>query len=129
LIAGRVHRRGDWIDPIDFARSHQDSLVIKPAHEGRGFEVHIGRETSEADWRRLTTPNPALPMVIQEFIEPMVLPVHCLREGSIRRERMHLTLALAVLDGKYEGILSRISPSMVTNVGRQGFVQAVFIEK
>ncbi len=55
LVPQKVHRRGDWIDPIDFARSHRDSLVIKPAHEGRGFEVHIGRETSDADWRRLTT--------------------------------------------------------------------------
>ncbi len=128
LVAGKVFRRGDWIDPIDFARTHRDSLVIKPAHEGRGFEVHIGRETRDSDWRRLTTLNPAMPMVIQEFIEPMTLPVHCLRDGGIQREQMHLTLALAVLDGKYEGILSRISPSMVTNVGRQGFVQAVFIE-
>jgi hypothetical protein len=128
LLPRRVCRHGEWLDPVEYVRAHRESFVIKPAHEGRGYGVAIGRETSPADWATLCQPREDMPLVAQEFVEPMSLPVHCLRQGTISLETMHVTLALAVLEGRYEGILSRISPSLVTNVGRQGFVQAVFVE-
>jgi hypothetical protein len=127
LDRGRADRRGQTIDLLPTLSANKDGFVLKPANEGRGFEVHIGKETSQMDWDRLLEPIERLPMVAQEFIEPVSLPVACLRDGEIRWETMHLTIALAMLDGVYEGILSRISPAMVTNVGRQGFVQAVFV--
>ena len=41
---------------------------------------------------------------------------------------MYLSVGLAVSDGEFCGLLSRISPHPVNNVGRQGLVQAVLIE-
>lgn len=126
LASGSADYRGEAVDLLDFVRRKRDDLVVKPANEGRGYEVHVGRQTPPEEWDRLCRPNPILPMVVQEFVPPVELPVARLADGGVRVESMYLTIALGMVDGRYEGVLSRISPNIVTNVGRQGFVQAVF---
>lgn len=123
---GEAYRHGDRVDLGKLLRDRPEEFVLKPANEGRGFNVLIGGTASHEEWNAAIKPDPHLPRVAQEFVEPASFDVACLREGKIHLARMHLTIALAVLDGRYEGILSRISPNLVTNVGRQGFVQAVF---
>jgi hypothetical protein len=127
LAPGSADYRGEAVDLLEFVRKRKDAFVVKPANEGRGYEVHVGPQTPQEEWDRLCRPNPRLPMVVQEFVPPVALPVARLAEGGVRSEPMHLTIALGMVDGRYEGVLSRISPNIVTNVGRQGFVQAVFV--
>lgn len=118
---------GRSVDLIPWVKANREAFVLKPANEGRGFEVHVGADTPQAEWERLCRPNSALPMVVQRFATPASFSIARLDAGCVRTQNMYLTIALAMVDGRYEGLLSRISTNFVTNVGRHGFVQAVFV--
>ncbi len=125
LDGGRALRHGVEIDVPAYVAEHPDEFVIKPTSEGRGYGVVIGRECSRDAWRALCEVDPATPRVVQDYVEPARLSVVCQGEDGLAVRDMYLTLGLGTINGRYEGVLSRISPSRVTNVARQGFVQAV----
>ncbi|MEX0641215.1 MAG: hypothetical protein WD468_00860 [Pirellulales bacterium] len=120
-----VDYEGESIDLVPYVRAHREQFVIKPCHEGRGFEVVIGREATADQWNRLCAVDPATPRVVQQYVEPLQLPVVCEIPGGAAVREMYLTLGLATVGGRYRGVLSRVSPSRVTNVAREGMVQAV----
>jgi hypothetical protein len=99
--------------------------VIKPCHEGRGFGVHVGCESPQQLWDELCTLDPRTPRVVQRYVEPVKLPVVSENGGEVVVRPMYLTLGLGVVNDQYCGVLSRISPSRVTNVAREGMVQGV----
>ncbi|RIK83198.1 MAG: hypothetical protein DCC68_04485 [Planctomycetota bacterium] len=125
LQPGRVVRDGAEIDLLAYVAGHQDEFVIKPTSEGRGYGVVIGRECPRDEWQTLCAVDPATPRVVQDYVEPAKLSVVCDGDSGLAVREMYLTLGLATVNGRYEGVLSRISPSRITNVARQGFVQAV----
>jgi hypothetical protein len=55
------------------------------------------------------------------------LPVVYNDRQAVQVGRVHLTIGLAMIRGEFAGLLSRVSPNPVTNVGREGIVQAVFV--
>jgi hypothetical protein len=122
-----VEWRGRSIRLPDFLYENREHFVIKPSGEGRGFGVVIGKYADEETWRAACTPQPDAPCIVQEFIEPVQLPVVVCRAGQATTEPMFLTLALATICGQYKGLLSRVSSNPVTNVARSGMVQAVLV--
>jgi hypothetical protein len=118
---------GQTVDLLPFVQKNRDQLVIKPANEGRGFEVIIGRFCGEQEWQKAATPDPKTPRVVQEYVDAFQLPVIANGQEQIRVQPMYLTLGLACLGGEYCGVLSRISPTPVTNVAQKGMVQAVYV--
>lgn len=132
LVPGSTRWRGEMIDLLPFVRANRDSLVIKPANEGRGFGVVVGRFATDEEWAAACEPDPALPCVVQEYVEPARMPIvrtTADENANPRHEAQphFLTLGLALLNGKYQGVLSRVSANPITNVGRTGIVQAVFV--
>ena len=118
--------QGRSMDLLPLVRKHREEFVIKPCNEGRGFGVVIGRDCPPAEWNHLCDPDANTPRIVQQYVEPLVLPVVRGAHDRVEAEAMYLTLGLAVVLGQYEGVLSRVSPSRITNVAREGFVQAVF---
>ena len=125
LAHAEVPWRGRALRLPDDLLKHREHFVVKPASEGRGYGVVIGRYADEETWRSACTPDAAAPAVVQEFIEPVQLPVVVCRGGEVAVEDMFLTVGLASVCGRYRGLLSRVSPNAVTNVARTGMVQAV----
>ncbi|MEX2186535.1 MAG: hypothetical protein WD875_07065 [Pirellulales bacterium] len=121
----RVVRRGEEINLLTYVAEYPDEFVIKPTSEGRGYGVVIGRECPSDEWRALCKADATTPRVVQDFVEPARLSVVSQSQRGLTVGDMYLTLGLATINGRYEGVLSRISPSRITNVARQGFVQAV----
>jgi hypothetical protein len=121
----RVEWNGEHVDLLPWARRNAAQLVIKPCHEGRGFGVHVGRETAGEVWDALCRIDPMTPRVVQRYIEPATLPVVSEANGEVVARPMYLTLGLGVVEGRFCGVLSRISPNRVTNVAREGMVQGV----
>ena len=68
-----------------------------------------------------------MPQVVQEYVEALTFPVICNRQGTVAARPMYLTLGLATIDGRYVGLVSRVSANAVTNVAREGYGQAVFV--
>jgi hypothetical protein len=125
LAPSEVEWRGRTIRLPDFVCENREQFVIKPAGEGRGFGVVIGKYATDEAWRAACTPDPCMPSVVQEFIPPLQLPVVACRNGNVAAEMMFLTVGLATVCGQYRGVLSRVSPNPVTNVAQSGMVQAV----
>lgn len=125
----RVERHGETIDLLRYVAEHPDEFVIKPSSEGRGFGVVIGRDCPRDEWSALCQVDAATPRVVQDYVEPVRLPVVCQSGDGLEVREMFLTLGLATVNGRYEGVLSRVSPSRITNVARQGYVQAVLATK
>jgi hypothetical protein len=119
---------GDLVDLMSFVRDNRERFVVKPANEGRGFGVAIGKYCTPAEWANACTSVPEMPKVVQEFVETTTFPVICDRDDALDAEQMFLTLGLATIRGRYEGVISRISASPITNVAREGFGQAVFVQ-
>lgn len=120
--------RGQTVDLLPFVRANKDKFVIKPANEGRGYGVVVGKYATESEWQAACEMSADLPSVVQEYAEAARLPVVRM-PGDDRLDALdhHLTVGLAMIRGKYRGMLSRISAHPVTNVGREGVVQAVFL--
>ncbi len=127
LAEGSVCWRGSNIPLPELLRTARQDLVIKPANEGRGFEVVIGRECTDDEWNRASTVDPDNPKVVQEFIPPASFAVPVPTNEGFAPADMMLTLAFGVVCGEYRGLLARISPSTITNVAVQGMVQGAFV--
>ena len=120
--------RGQIVNLLPFVRANRERFVIKPANEGRGFGVVVGKFATEEEWDAACQVQSDLPCVVQEYAEPARLPVLRLTEGENLKVLDHyLTLGLAMIAGKSRGVLSRISANPITNVGQEGVVQAVFL--
>jgi len=104
----------------------QHASVVKPGNEGRGFGVVLGPHVDRDTWQQATAFDPAVPKIVQEYAAPASMPLVSSRGGELRETSMYLSLGLAVSRGKFRGIMSRISESPVTNVAKDGTVQAVF---
>jgi len=126
---------GNTVDLLSLLRAHQDRFVVKPANEGRGFGVVVGRFASPSEWQRACQIDPLVPKIVQEFTDSAQLRVVCGKAKAgddapareiVQVRDMFLTLGLTIIRGKYHGLISRVSANPVTNVAREGFGQAVF---
>ncbi len=115
LADGRV----DATSPPDLERDRA-SLVTKPANEGRGYRVVIGHSSTPAEWAVATTPDPAVPAVVQRFHAPLRVPVLALRGGTLAPADYFTTISLAVVDGRYCGCHFRASPGHAVNEALEG---------
>lgn len=123
--------------PAEIARRGAEILdarndwVVKPANEGRGFRVTVGAAVDDRAWREACRVDPALPLVAQRRADLAQFPVADATgqpaQGPHVRP-MRLTLGLAVIGGRFAGVLSRVSASAVTNVGAGGALQAALGE-
>jgi hypothetical protein len=131
LESKEISLQGQRINLLNWAKKLKDQLVIKPANESRGYKVSIGCECTSNEWNRAVDAyDQAEPMVVQQYAAPLTLPVPVLgrHDEPARIELMYHTLALAMVQGKFHGVISRVSTDLVTNVMKRGYGQAVFIE-
>tara|TARA_R110002096_G_scaffold173997_4_gene349590 strand:+ start:28325 stop:29725 length:1401 start_codon:yes stop_codon:yes gene_type:complete len=117
---------GAMTNVLEHVRTNKDRYVIKPANEGRGFGVVIGKSATQETWDEACKLNPELPCIVQEYVELISMPVGNVRSGKFAIDPMHLTLAVANADGTPHGLVCRISSELVTNVSQCGFGQAAF---
>ena len=132
LTPCRTVYRGRDIDLMPYVLNHPEQFIIKPANEGRGFRVTVGRYASTDQWQTACTPDPACPCVVQEYAEPAALPILSSRSAEspdVVLRNMCLTIAMGVVRGKYHGLFSRVAAGPVTNVGQAGMIQAVFVQR
>lgn len=128
LFDRTIEWRGKTVDLLPFVKANREKFVIKPANEGRGFGVVVGKFATDEEWEAACQIDPDMPRIVQEYAEPARLPVLRMQnENEMRVVDHHLTVALAMIQGRSRGVLSRISTNPVTNVGREGIVQAVFL--
>ena len=134
LQDGTVDFHGSEVDLSPFVLKNRARFVVKPANEGRGFGVVVGKFATDAEWQARARSTRAFPRSFRNSPKPRRSPSFRLAVPATRRQTptlcvrpMLLTLGLAIIRGKYQGIVSRVSANAVTNVAREGFGQGVFI--
>jgi hypothetical protein len=134
LEKGPVVWEGQAVDLMPYVRTNRERFVIKPANEGRGFGVVVGKYATDKEWFAATCADPNVPKVVQEFTDSVRFPVvgppraaaGSTPGGEPFSSEMFLTLGLCLVRGRYCGLVSRVSVNPVTNVAREGFGQAAF---
>lgn len=127
LKEGPVFWEGQETDLFTLLRERQQDFLVKPANEGRGYGVTIGGFLDPGQWEEACQIDPRMPKIVQKYSAPVQFSVPTFNQDRFSEVPMHLTLGLAVVDGDFLGVVSRISPTPVTNVARDGFGQAVFV--
>lgn len=129
LPGGGVQDRGRDNGLLSYVREHPEQFVIKPANEGRGFGVLVGRYCDDAQWQQACRQDPGFPHVVQAYQEPAPIPVVLsdAEDAAASGEEMHLTVAMGLVRGHFCGLFSRACSDPVTNVGKTGLAQAVLV--
>ena len=113
---------GESTELLPLVQSNRERFVIKPANEGRGYAVVVGKWADASEWHRACVMDPNMPKIVQQYTEAAQFPVVCNNEHGLRALPMFLTLGLAIVDSQFQGIISRISANPVTQRLRPGGV-------
>jgi hypothetical protein len=117
-IAGRAGPTGE------IAVDLQSSLVIKEAHNCRGYGVTVGRETSGEDWRAALARVTKLGGIIQEAQETVLHPFIAATDldvaGAAAFRQLRLGCDAFVLAGKYAGPAGKVGSAGRLNVHQGG---------
>jgi hypothetical protein len=119
VAEARTTRQGQPIELVPFVRASRERLVMKPNDEYGGKGVHIGWESSEAEWDAAIQTALAGDYVVQEKVEIARLPFPSLGTDPTPRDLV-VDLDPFVFDGEVEGFLTRLSGTSLANVTSGG---------
>jgi uncharacterized circularly permuted ATP-grasp superfamily protein len=130
LSPGTVLYDNKQIDLFEYAATHKDKFVIKPADGYGGIGVYIGKYTSDDQWKDCLEKATKNPFVIQEYVDIPEEEFPVINENStITVEKRKVNLNPFAIAGQYAGCLSRISLSPVINVSAGGGMVPTFLLK
>jgi len=130
LSPGNVFYNNQKIDLFEYTSRHKDKFVIKPADGYGGIDVHIGKYSSDDQWKDCFEQATKKAFVIQEYVDIPEEEFPVLKENSsITVENRKVNLNPFAIAGQYAGCLSRISQSPVINVSAGGGMVPTFLLK
>ncbi|MFD1901965.1 glutathionylspermidine synthase family protein [Enterococcus termitis] len=115
-----VFHEGSYVGLIDFSIKNKDKLVLKIDNETRGANIYIGRNINIEKWENLLRANNNKNWIVQEYCEiPNTVVLENIN-GEIVETRKKYGIDFFMYNGKYSGIVSRLSESDIINVGSGG---------
>jgi uncharacterized circularly permuted ATP-grasp superfamily protein len=123
----RTRRAGREIDLVPHVLGAREGLVLKPAHGYGGDSVHVGDETSPADWQRAVEAALHGPWVVQERVTipeeefPVVSP------AGLALVPLKVNTNPFYVAGAEAGAVTRMSRSSVINVSAGGGSAPTFV--
>jgi uncharacterized circularly permuted ATP-grasp superfamily protein len=118
--AGETSYQGSRVDLIEFARKHQERLLLKPNDEYGGKGIIIGWETSAADWDRGLAEALQSPFVLQERVEIAYEDYPALVDGQLQIGRRLVDTDPFLFGTTVQGSLTRLSTVTLLNVTAGG---------
>ncbi len=126
---GRTTRGGQEIDLVPWIRAHRDTLVLKPNDEYGGKGVHIGWESTEAEWDAAIADALSSSYVVQAKVDLQRESFPEIGPEGLRFRDLVVDLDPFVFNGEVEGFLTRLSGTSLANVtSGGGQVPAFLIE-
>ena len=117
---GRTTRQGQEIDLVPWIRAHRDTLVLKPNDEYGGKGVHIGWESTEAEWDAALADALSSSYVVQAKVDLQRETFPELGPDGLRFRDLVVDLDPFVFNGEVEGFLTRLSGTSLANVTSGG---------
>jgi Glutathionylspermidine synthase preATP-grasp len=108
--------------------AHPEDYVLKPRMESRGRFVRFGRDDPQT-WAEALAERCDGQWVVQRVVDVLTQAVPTTgADGQLELQTITQCLGVFVLRGRVMGVVSRVSPHEVQNIGRGGAVQAVVID-
>ena len=125
---------GDFYDEkvenvIEFAKSNKDRLVLKIDNDTRGNNIYIGHSIDHKTWNNMIDLYKNKNWIIQEYckIPEISIPEIDKKSNELIFPKKKYGIDFMMYNGKYAGIVSRISEKEIINVGSGGCEQPVFV--
>lgn len=121
LRPGRV-TYGQWVvDLLDFVSDNRQRLVMKPASEYGGHDVHLGIETEQGEWDRIIEERAERgDFIVQEYVPVPEEMFPTVEDGHVRMRLKRFNINPFGIGGRYAGMITRISDRAVINVSAGG---------
>lgn len=113
----------------DHVLRNRERYVLKPANDGRGQKVTIGRYVSDSVWAAAVGEAVGSDYVLQESVDMLLVPVVREAADGLRTDELFHTASFYFLDDIFSGIFSRVSANPVTNLAVDGMMQPVVVLK
>lgn len=97
------------IDLVEFILKNREKLILKPNDSAGDQHSFHGWETDASGWERALKTALRYPYVVQEKVEPIVLPFPVFQYGELEFRDMHVDLHPQAYLGKVQGCSTWLS--------------------
>jgi len=123
----KISHNGQKMNLIDYSIENKDNLVLKIDNETRGSNIYIGKNITTDRWKELLKDNNNQNWIIQDYCNIPSTVILENKDGKIKETEKKYGIDFFMYNGKYSGIVSRISESDIINVGSGGYEQPVLL--
>jgi len=111
----------------EYLLKNKDKVVLKPTGGAGGQDVYVGKITDYAKWEAVVDHCMGCSWwIAQEVMEIPEYEFPILKDGKVIKEKRNLNINPYIFNGKYAGMLGRISSSKVVNVSSGGGIIPIF---
>ena len=105
-----------------FVSANREQLVLKPASDYGGHNVHLGLATAQHDWDALVFAHAGTSdWIVQQYLDVPVGRFPAIDdEGRLVVREAHFNINPFAIGGRYAGMITRISNEPVINVSAGG---------
>ena len=109
-------------DLATYVRAHRADLVLKPASDYGGHNVHLGRLTEPEEWSALVDAHAGTgEWIVQRYLDVPTGRFPAIDdEGHLVVHERHFNINPFAIGGRYAGMITRISTEQVINVSAGG---------
>lgn len=113
---------GNAGDLPGYVIAHRDDLVLKPASDYGGHNVHLGLHTAQSEWDALVHAHAGTgEWIVQQYLEVPIGRFPAIDdEGHLVVHERHFNINPFAIGGRYAGMITRISTEPVINVSAGG---------
>jgi uncharacterized circularly permuted ATP-grasp superfamily protein len=112
---------GDAGDLPHFIRSHRTQLVLKPASDYGGHNVHLGVNTDQDLWDSLVDAHAGTgEWIVQQYLAVPRGEFTTIENGELVTQLRFFNINPFAIGGRYAGMITRISTEPVINVSAGG---------
>lgn len=108
-------------DLPSFVRDNRERLVLKPASDYGGHNVHLGARTPQHQWDAIVDAHAGTSdWIVQHFLEVPTGRFPAIEDGRLVVRERHFNINPFAIGGRYAGMITRISTEPVINVSAGG---------
>lgn len=104
-----------------YVAANRERLVLKPASDYGGHNVHLGINTSQRHWHALVHAHAGTgDWIVQEYLDVPRGEFPAIEDGRMVLRSRHFNINPFAIGGHYAGMITRVSDQAVINVSAGG---------
>ncbi len=108
-------------DLASYVRANRETLVLKPASDYGGHNVHLGISTPQHQWDAIVYAHAGTgDWIVQQYLDVPVGSFPAIEDGRLVVRERHFNINPFAIGGRYAGMITRISTEPVINVSAGG---------